>query len=186
MRVCSSLSLYQNKKSVYLEETWIPVIPVGVYKGWPLKGKHLLDLGCFMWRAAVLLESPITAGWVQFFFFMSMTLSLPASSLPYVANNLLEEILLLCGQDVSYGGCGLLVLCDDPGDLFQPLWFYQWNCTLQVLQCLNGLMWRATWMQSGGILKMFCFGAAVHWTATIDVVCAFLYAAHSQSPNPAS
>lgn len=61
--------------------------------------------------------------WVSsvFFFFMSMTLSLPASSLPYVANNLLEEILLLCGQDVSYGGCGLLVLCDDPGDLFQPL-----------------------------------------------------------------
>lgn len=114
---------------------------------------------------------------------MSMTLSLPASSLPYVANNLLEEILLLCGQGVSYGGCGLLVLCDDPGDLFQPLWFYQWNCTLQVLQCLNGLMWRATWMQSGGILKMFCFGAAVHWTATIDVVCAFLYAAHSQSPS---
>lgn len=52
---------------------------------------------------------------------MSMTLSLPASSLPYVANSLLEEILLLCGQDVSYGGCGLLVLCDDPGDLFQPL-----------------------------------------------------------------
>lgn len=74
---------------------------LGLHKGQPQKGEHLLDLGCSLWRCAVYLERLFTR-WVRFNLSSRMTFDLPANTLPGVAKILSEAVLLLRMQNALW------------------------------------------------------------------------------------